>query len=470
MEKISTHENHKKEPCASRGNQNGIVLILSLVFMGILALLGSTAVMLTTTDMKIGGNYKSSAQAFSAAQAGIAETRLRLKGSAAASGYAGDTGATADPLWSTYILTSGTWTTADDLEYDSNYQNYFPSGTNFTSTTASVNTFQSTVDVDYFVKIKHKREYDAEDAGHTTTNTHYMDNDGTMATNTAASPGSIIYYGDDDPTDNTNHWVEFTTASTPTPREARPIEIIRSYGQSGGSLTVVEVEVRRVPLNIDTEGVVYAKNNVTSNGTVDIDGHDHAGSGGAVDCGGITAPSVPPIYTCPAGTVVTLNGSSNTLDGDPPNAVSGDKDIPITDYVTAMGLPGSATDIITADQNGTTYGADGNGNSVICYANTSDPYNVSGLKLQGVTGYGLLAVDGDLTLGGGFTWHGLVLATGTLVFNGGGGPNRIQITGAVLANQTVTMNGSVDLYYDSCYIQEALQGTAVKVSRWRQVY
>ena len=31
--------------------------------MGILALLGSTAVMLTTTDMKIGGNYKSSAQA-----------------------------------------------------------------------------------------------------------------------------------------------------------------------------------------------------------------------------------------------------------------------------------------------------------------------------------------------------------------------------------------------------------------------
>lgn len=231
-------KNHERSKGKNRVNQNGIVLILSLVFMGILALLGSTAMVLTTTDMKIGDNYKSSTQAFSAAQAGVAEAQSRLKGSATVSGYAGDTGATADPLWSAYILTSGTWTTADDLENDGNYQNYFPSGTNFTSTTASVNTLQSTVDVDYFVKIKHKREYDAEQAGHTTTTPHYADGDGSLGTNQASAPGSIVYYGDDPTTANDKSWVYFTTAGTPTPREARPVEMVRSHGESNGSLAV----------------------------------------------------------------------------------------------------------------------------------------------------------------------------------------------------------------------------------------
>ena len=463
--------------------ESGIVLILSLVFLCILALLGSAAVVLTTTDMKIGENYKSNTQALGAAQAGIAEAITRLKGSSAAAGYAGDTGTTADPWWSAYILTSGTWTTADDLEYNANYQNYFPSGTNFTTTTASVNTLQSMVDVNYFVKIKHKREYDAEQAGHTTTAQHYSDGDGNLGTNPISAPGSIVYYGDDPTTPNDKSWVYFTTAGTPTPREARPVEILRSHGQSNGSLTVVEVELKRVPLNIGVEAPLYTKGNLTGNGSaLYIDGRDQAGSGGAVDCGGVASPDLPPVYQyddpsdsdTPA---FALNGADAedlqgpgypyALDGSE-EAFRGPKDIPIADYVTAMGLPGSATEIIVSDQNGATYGADGNGNSVICYSDTSNPYNVQGLKLSNVTGYGLLAVDGDLEMGGGFNWNGLVLCTGTLTFNGGG--SGVNINGAVLAEQTVTINGGVDIRYDSCYIQEALQAASVQVSRWRQVY
>ena len=483
MKTSSVYKKYNRKGSATARNQNGIVLILSLVFLCILALLGSTAVVLTTTDMKIGGNYKSSTQAFSAAQAGIAEAKVRLKGSATASGYAGDTGATADPLWSAYILTSGTWSTADDLEYDSNYQNYFPSGTSFTSTTASANTLQSTVDVNYFVKIKHKREYDAEQAGHTTTTPHYADGDGNLGTNPVSAPGSIIYYGDDPVTPDDKSWVYFTTVGTPTPREARPIEIVRSYGQSNGSLAVVEVEIKRVPLNMDVEAPLYTKGNLTGNGSaLYIDGNDQAGITGSVDCGGVVSAGLPPVYQyddpddsdTPA---FNLNGADEedlqgpgspyALDGTEED-FSGPKDIPITEYVTAMGLPGSATEIILADQNGTTYGADGNGNSVICYSDTSDPYNVQGLKLSNVTGYGILAVEGDLEMGGGFNWHGLVLCTGTLTFNGGG--SGVNITGAVLAKQTVTINGGVDIRYDSCYIQEALQAVSIQVSSWRQVY
>ncbi len=479
-------ENTKNIKTGSWKGQEGIVLTLSLVFLCILALLGSTAVVLTTTDMKIGTNYRDNAQAFSAAQAGIAEALTRLNRSSSESGYAGDTGSTADPIWSAYILTPGSLTTADDLEYNAGYRNYFPSGTNFTSTDASNNTLQTTEDVNYLVKIKHKREYEAEQAGHTTTTTHYADGDGSLATHSTSTPGSIVYYGDDPTTVNDKSWVYFTTTGTPTPREARPVEIVRSYGQSNGSLAVVEVEIKKIALNIATEAAIYSKDIITANGTVDVDGNDQAGTVGAVDCGGVSEPAKPPFYNRPTGTTITLNGVSSELDGALPTAcsdagltfndlksgtsdcLSGDIDIPITDYVTQMGLPGAATEIILADQNNGTYGADGNGNSIIAYCDAT--VLVNGLAMNGVTGYGLLAVKGDLILGGGFTWHGLVLCTGTLTFNGGGGPNAINITGAVLANQTVTMNGSVNVQYDSCYIQEALQGVGAQVARWRQVY
>jgi len=42
------------------GDENGIILMVVLIFMGILALVGATAVVMTTTDTKIGANYKAS--------------------------------------------------------------------------------------------------------------------------------------------------------------------------------------------------------------------------------------------------------------------------------------------------------------------------------------------------------------------------------------------------------------------------
>jgi hypothetical protein len=52
-------------------NENGAVLIVSLVFMVLLAMLGITAVVMTTTDMKIGANYRDKEQAFCDAEAGV---------------------------------------------------------------------------------------------------------------------------------------------------------------------------------------------------------------------------------------------------------------------------------------------------------------------------------------------------------------------------------------------------------------
>ena len=52
-------------------NEKGMVLPLGLMFLAIIAILGTTAVIITTTDLKIGTNYKLSQQAFYAAEAGI---------------------------------------------------------------------------------------------------------------------------------------------------------------------------------------------------------------------------------------------------------------------------------------------------------------------------------------------------------------------------------------------------------------
>jgi hypothetical protein len=52
-------------------NEKGMVLPLGLMFLAIIAILGTTAVIITTTDLKIGSNYKASEQAFYDAEAGV---------------------------------------------------------------------------------------------------------------------------------------------------------------------------------------------------------------------------------------------------------------------------------------------------------------------------------------------------------------------------------------------------------------
>ena len=52
-------------------NEKGFVLPVGLMFLAIISILGTTAVVVTTTDIKIGSNYRSSVQAFYNAEAGV---------------------------------------------------------------------------------------------------------------------------------------------------------------------------------------------------------------------------------------------------------------------------------------------------------------------------------------------------------------------------------------------------------------
>src|SRR5205814_6404993 len=81
-------------------------------------------------------------------------------------------------------------------------------------------------------------------------------------------------------------------------------------------------------------------------------------------------------------------------------------------------------------------------------------------RLNGVTGSGILVVDGDLDVHGGLAWYGLILVKGTIDFTGGGS-DHVNLYGAFLNGRDVNatnnlddLGGSVVLHFDSCALKQ----------------
>jgi hypothetical protein len=422
-------------------SEKGIVLVTGLIFLVILGLLGATAVLTTTTDLQIQGNRKTGEQAFCAAEAGIEEARTRLGGSATAP--IGDPATTPNSLWSAYILTSDSCPLYDDLDYDSSYTNYIPTSSSPIDTTITANSLQT--NASYWVKLRHKREYDAEQAGHTTSSSHYLDGDGSTITHSKNTPGSIVYYGYGDPGDDTR-LVQFTT---PGVTSYGPVEIIRGYGRSGTAFKVVEIEVVYLP-DPPIMAALYAGGDVTLNGTkMIIDGNDKCGQ----------SVAVPPIYALDTANII-LHGKPELIP-EQPGVVTGSIDFDIQTFVQMY--RGMADVILTSDQNNEDFGSESN--YVTVYSNPSDPPNLDGLSISDGTGYGLLLVEGDLTMSGGFSWNGLILVTGTITVDGGGGDTNIM--GAIMGQQIVEINGGMNITYNSCEVRNTLNNKSLQVISWR---
>lgn len=88
-----------------------------------------------------------------------------------------------------------------------------------------------------------------------------------------------------------------------------------------------------------------------------------------------------------------------------------------------------------------------------------DPYNPGIFKHTGSTdvnnidGYGVLVIDGDFSMAGNVTWHGILIVTGSLEVKGGG---HKAIHGASLVGEDFTCKGSVDMWYDCDWITNSL--------------
>jgi Tfp pilus assembly protein PilX len=365
-------------------NQKGFLLIAALTLMATLTLLGTTAYILSSTDIKIGGNFRNNQLTLQVAMAGAERARelLRLENLGT-----GDSSTFSDELNKTSRkgannVLDGYSATTDDVALASGTMN----------------------NVSYVA---------------------YLTNDSSDGpSNTTDSNGKVLITSVGTGPNNSKAQVQIVITAYPSPT---------------------------------SPATIYSKGDVTGNGSsLTVNGNDACGVGTAL----------APIYTKDPATT-NLNGSP-TLSGSPSTPQHGTLDIDIPGYID--GLMANATTTLTEDQNGGTYGSATN--YVTVYSDTNNPPNNQGLKLQNVTGYGILLVKGDLTLGGGFQWNGLIFSTGSVTLNGGG--SNINIQGLVFTGTStltdVTINGGNVIGYDSCKVKKSFAASPLKVVNWKQSY
>ncbi|HEX9755628.1 MAG TPA: hypothetical protein VGA42_07955 [Gemmatimonadales bacterium] len=92
----------------------------------------------------------------------------------------------------------------------------------------------------------------------------------------------------------------------------------------------------------------------------------------------------------------------------------------------------------------------------------------------GNRGQGIMLVDGDLELVGGFEWAGLIIVRGQMKITGTGN----KIYGAILTesadlNTAGAVSGNIEVHYSACAIEKAVQGAAAPLPLhrgWAQVF
>ncbi len=375
-------------------NQNGFILIAALTLLAALILVGATAFLVASTNVKVGGNFRTNQMALQVAMAGVERAREILRQanmtSANTASFSeelaarvGSNGQLNDPL-----------STTDDLNV-------------ITGNTSSASMTVGSSTVSYVV---------------------YLTND----------------------SNDSNGWLSTTDAN----KRALLTSIATGPNNSRAIVrTVVEV----FPM-VSSPATIYTKGDVTGNGSsLTVSGNDACNGGtnlGTIYAKGDWDPNGTP-----------------TLTGNPATPTeNGTLDLDIAGIISK--LKASANVTLTSDTHNETYGS--STNYQIVYSNTSSPNNVNGLNLSNVTGWGILLVDGDLELDGGFNWNGIILATGAVRLNGGGGPNAVNIAGQLLSGTStvtdISLNGSNNITYNSCYVKNATAQAPLKVLSWKQTF
>ena len=391
-------------------DENGAILTVALIFVGILALVGATATLITTTDTKIGANYKASGKALYVAEAGAQEAKQRLR--------PGVTGAITDAhtdkaQWSAYI---GTDPKSQKKGYDS---------TN--SMHVRVASLQTAMD--YTVVIRHQ-------------------------TNAA---GSVLYWGD---VDNDGDFERHTD-----PAKGENIYLITSYGAAEGSAKTIQLEVTRLP-PITVKAALYSGTSSNVQGSVTVRGSPKPG---------IATPQSE------GSSPVSISGAASVT-GDPNVKYS---ETPAMQVQAIADFFKKSADfsynVNSATHTGSTTPGPGDGwgtpdlsaSPPTCSTCKVVHYDTNGTSLSfsgTVRGCGILVVDGDLFISGGFSWYGTIIVTGAFRFTGGAGTKNI--TGAVITGESTDgdfVGGNVDINYCSAATKSQTQNHALTILSWKEV-
>jgi Tfp pilus assembly protein PilX len=398
-------------------DEKGLVLPTALVFLGVLALMGTTAIVTTTTEIKIGGNHKVSEQAFYCAQAGCEEARARLRRNA--TNVIIDSHP-AQTQWRAYI----------GSPVKTKGQGYAPHQSIHARYDSLLSSF------DYTVQIRHL----------------------------TSAGGGIVYWGDADG-DGVNE------RNTTT---GENIYIITSSGWSGSSRKTVETEVTRVP-SVTVPSALYVEQTATVQGSnTYVLGTDACGDN---DRPGIVTPEGP-------GAAKFL-GSPHVegAGGGEPNIVYDGTNVDIRSLIDSFKGNANFSYVVdsathsAADTPGPgegwghhTYGATPQDPSS-CSSSGTVYYDTGGSYVtlsDGVSGCGILLVEGDLEIDGDFSWYGPIIVTGSAIFTGGGNKH---ITGSLMAGGSAVVGdsgGSTNIIYCSSAISDHTRNRPLRLLSWKE--
>ncbi|MDH4193451.1 MAG: PilX N-terminal domain-containing pilus assembly protein [Nitrospirota bacterium] len=424
-------------------DSTGGALIAALLLVAISAIMGATILFATSTDLQISGNYRRAVETFYAAEAGIAETSVRLSGSPSSNpAYFGDSSPIMQPNWSAYVLSNPGWKSQDDTSYSTLFTNYIPVSGNLTNTAVLANSIQTALP--YWTKVRHKTEFDAEQAGHSSLTPHYQDTDGVTAGHSQINQGNVVYYGF--ASGNGLKPMSFTSAN---PTLYSPVEIIISQGELEGAMSLLQVEVAHPP-GPPLLAPLYANSQVFfGGGTAAVEGFDSCG---------LLSEGRPPVWMGPAGALV----GNPTFTGNPPIPQSGTEAL---DLVKTLEDLKRGAEVINGDLVSVKPGVPGT--PALLYAEPSAGGFWSELAVQNVNGFGVLLVKGNVKISAPFHWEGLVIVSGQITFDGGIGTSAIH--GALFADQVHILSGDVTITLDTCPIAASLRVLPVAILNWQHL-
>jgi len=368
-------------------NERGIVLIAVLCLIATLVLVGTTAYIVSSTDVKIGGNFRTNQTALQVAMAGAEQARQTLRVANASSTNTSNFSEELAARAGANGVLNAYPTTVDD--------------TAITSSSSLVSGYT----------------YNA-----------YLTNDSSEgASSTTDSNGKVV----------------ITSVAT-GPNNAKAI---------------VTTTVQLYTFSTSSPAVVYSKDNVTLSGSaLSINGNDGGSCGGG---------NLSTVYTLDPATT-TQNGNPG-LSGSPSTPQHGNTNIDLQGLVDQFKTGANYT--LTADQSGANYGS--SSSYVTVYADAEATQADHELRLNNVTGYGILIVKGDLQMAGNLDWHGIIIVTGILK-SSGGGSNGKNIQGQIYSGSSAlgdtAISGNIDIAYNSCEVKKSLSSQPLKVVNWKQNY
>jgi len=251
-------------------------------------------------------------------------------------------------------------------------------------------------------------------------------------------------------------------------------------GGSGRARQRVGLLTRIKVLQLNVQASLTTGNSDALSGQATVDGTDHIPPGWP-SCGAL-GPSLAGVRS-DQGTTVDTSGSARII-GTPPVMI--DPSVSDTTFsrfgdvsysqlaaranltLGSQNFSSSIGPVVTngvCDKTVLTNWGDGANPTQPCGGYFPIVHITGDATINGVQGQGILLIDGDLNVQGGFQWFGITIVQGTLKTSGGGSTDA-HFWGATMVHDSVafgtnTLSGHANINYSSCALMQALNNTGV---------